>query len=295
MNIFFSVVVPLYNQLDQLRKTLELFSKQTFTKECFEVIVVNDGSTDFLESDLMNLMQLKYPFLLVFITITHSGSGAARNAGAKIARGQYLVFCDADRMPDKMYLSYYLEAIKKNDTKRCVFQGRVKECFAVNIDTKEYSKIVCYSRDNQYYHKIMNIYMDSVTSSGIQWASYMVGNSCIAKCLFDEIGGFDEQFIKWGFEHFDLGVRLMEEKVSFISVVNAVNYHIPHSKKKAEYKKLFMESIDILNSKYKQYNHSFIYLVKYLCGEISLQEFEYIFSGINSEALKTKKEIFYQL
>lgn len=292
MSVIFSVIIPVYQQLAQLKKTLNLFADQTIDRDFFEIILVNDGSTD---CEDFHFMLSEYPFLLHTISIRHAGSAHARNVGAKIAKGSYLVFCDADRMPDKEYLSNYLAAIQNKDASKSVFQGRVMNCFAVNIETSDYSKIVQFSRDNQYYHKIMKIYEDTSTQSGIKWASYMVGNSCISKVLFEKMGGFDSQFLKWGFEHFDLGIRLMEADVAFISVKEAINYHIPHSKEKQEYVELFQESIEILNSKYPQYHHRFIYLLQYLCGEISLQEFEYKFSGSNSEILASEQAIFYRL
>ena len=288
----FSVIIPHYNQFKQLKKTLQYFEKQLFPHELFEVIVVNDGVSSNAEE---NRITKEYEINLKVVTISHSGSGVARNEGAKVARGQYLVFCDADRIPDITFLNKYNEAIQKYKGEKFAFQGRVQECYAVDIYRSSEKTLSRFSRDNQYYKKIMNIYEHEKTISPICWASFMVGNSCVPQKLFEQLGGFDSQYNVWGFEHFDLGVRMMEIDACFINVHEAKNYHIPHSKSKEEYIRLFENSAAIMNAKYPKYNSGFDYLVKYLCGEISLQQFEVLFGGRSSFESISINDIYYKL
>ena len=194
-----------------------------------------------------------------------------------------------------LFLDKYYEAIQKYERQGFVLQGHVQECYAVDIYRSDEKAISRFSRDNQYYKKIMNIYDDDKTLSPIRWASFMVGNSCIPKRLFEQLGGFDPQYDVWGFEHFDLAVRMMEMGVCFINVCEAKNYHIPHSKSKEEYIRLFENSAKIMNTKYPQYNKGFDYLVKYLCGEISLQQFEVLFGGKSSFESTAINDIYYKL
>lgn len=91
-----SVVIPVYNQGDKLAACLESLLRQT--RRNIEVIAVNDGSSDnsaeiikkynkrFQESDI--------PYR--HLDQTNKGAPAARNAGKKLARGEYILFCDAD-------------------------------------------------------------------------------------------------------------------------------------------------------------------------------------------------------
>lgn len=290
MKFKFSVVIPFYNQTEQLKKTLVYFEQQLFPHDLFEVIVVNDGTPNFCEGNFLN-----YNINLHVITIEHSGSGVARNEGVKVAQGEYLVFCDADRIPDVLLLHQYDGATKKYIGEQYVFQGRVQECYAIDIYGSDNTILSRFSRDNQYYKKIMNIFEHEQTKSFVRWASFMVGNSCVPKKLFEKLGGFDPQFTVWGFEHFDLAVRMMEQNVYFISVNKAKNHHIPHSKSKEEYIRLFNHSAQIMNRKYKEYDSGFSYLVEYLCGQLSLQQFELYFSGNVSEPLSLKDDIYYQL
>lgn len=91
-NKMFSVVVPLYNKKDNIGKTLESALAQTFTD--FEVIVVDDGSTDG-SGDLVRAIASEDPRIRL-ITQENRYIGAARNRGVKHAGGEYIAFLDAD-------------------------------------------------------------------------------------------------------------------------------------------------------------------------------------------------------
>src|SRR5580704_8985688 len=86
---FFSVVIPAFNRTDLLAKALASVFQQEFTN--FEVIVVDDGSTD----DQSRVVQ-KYKDRVTFLRQDNAGQGAARNRGAAAARGEYLAFLDSD-------------------------------------------------------------------------------------------------------------------------------------------------------------------------------------------------------
>lgn len=90
-NILYSVVIPTHNRCEQLALTLAGLETQTFAD--FEVVVVNDGSTDDSAAMLHN-----YAGKLQLEVVTTGGLGAAgaRNCGIERARGDMVLFCDAD-------------------------------------------------------------------------------------------------------------------------------------------------------------------------------------------------------
>jgi glycosyltransferase involved in cell wall biosynthesis len=102
-----SVIIPTYNRLEKLQKTLEAFGRQTLSKKDFEVIVIDDGGSDgtkdciesFRESTRLNL---KYFYL------DHRGPGRARNIGAQKALFPIVFFCGDDTYPDKNLLNIHL-------------------------------------------------------------------------------------------------------------------------------------------------------------------------------------------
>lgn len=87
-----SVIVPVYNVEKYLNKCIESLINQTFTD--FELILVNDGSTD-NSGVICNLYQLKDSRIKV-INKKNGGLSSARNIGLEIAKGEYICFIDSD-------------------------------------------------------------------------------------------------------------------------------------------------------------------------------------------------------
>ncbi|MBI3290943.1 glycosyltransferase family 2 protein, partial [Candidatus Falkowbacteria bacterium] len=84
-----SIIIPIYNAAKTLEDCLQSIFSQTFKH--YEIIAVNDGSTDSSAKILE-----KYKNKLTLITQKNEGAASARNAGAKAARGEFIIFCDSD-------------------------------------------------------------------------------------------------------------------------------------------------------------------------------------------------------
>lgn len=104
-----SVVIPTYNEKRDLEACIESFGTQNFNG--FEIIVVDDGSSDGTFQILKNLKKAFPNFK--FAKQNHKGAGAARNLGVKLSRGEILVFVDADMTFDKNFLKKLIEPILK--------------------------------------------------------------------------------------------------------------------------------------------------------------------------------------
>jgi cellulose synthase/poly-beta-1,6-N-acetylglucosamine synthase-like glycosyltransferase len=87
-----SVIVPVFNGAETLDACLSALAAQTVEKDSYEVLVVDDGSTD-------GSGQVAVSHGVTVIRQDHTGAGAARNRGASVARGQILLFTDADCEP----------------------------------------------------------------------------------------------------------------------------------------------------------------------------------------------------
>ena len=96
-----SVIIPAYNAEKQITNCLKSFENQRYKD--FEIIVVNDGSTDKSEEVVNNYKQ-KSPMNILLVTQINSGVSVARNTGVKHARGNYLCFVDSDDMVTPEYL-----------------------------------------------------------------------------------------------------------------------------------------------------------------------------------------------
>lgn len=95
---FFSIVIPLYNKELFIENTLQCVFNQTFTN--FEIIVVNDGSTD-KGVDKINKLNNSD---IILIHQKNQGASVARNTGIRASQGKYIAFLDADDFWEKNHL-----------------------------------------------------------------------------------------------------------------------------------------------------------------------------------------------
>lgn len=111
---FVSVIIPAYNASRTLGRTLDRVFSQTYPKDRFEVIVVDDCS-----SDDTRRVASRYPLAVIRHDI-NLGSGAARNSGVQKAKGEILVFTDADDEVDERWLSCLVGAFESGANIGCV-------------------------------------------------------------------------------------------------------------------------------------------------------------------------------
>lgn len=94
-NILVSVIIPFYNEEEVIIDCLNSLKNQTYKR--LEIIVIDDGSTD-------KTVQIVQTFKVKLLKQNHNGPGSARNLGAKIAKGEILVFVDSDMSFDKYFI-----------------------------------------------------------------------------------------------------------------------------------------------------------------------------------------------
>ena len=92
MNPKISIIVPIYNMEQYLERCVDSILSQTYKD--FEVILVNDGSTD--NSDIICDDYAKKDQRIKVIHKRNGGLSSARNAGIKLSKGQWLLFIDSD-------------------------------------------------------------------------------------------------------------------------------------------------------------------------------------------------------
>ncbi|MEK9151935.1 MAG: glycosyltransferase family A protein [Patescibacteria group bacterium] len=102
-----SIVIPSYQHAREIGLCLESIYRQTFAD--YEIIVVNDGSTD----DTIEVLKPHLPRISL-IDQENRGGNAARNRGFAASRGQFILFCDADVVMRPNFLQKLLDALKKN-------------------------------------------------------------------------------------------------------------------------------------------------------------------------------------
>jgi len=103
-----SVIIPTYNEEKVIAECLSSLSSQS--EKDFEIIIVDDGSTDKTSEIVEN-------FSVKFLKQQHQGPAMARNLGAKEAKGKILVFVDADMTFDKDFLKMLTKPIVNGESK----------------------------------------------------------------------------------------------------------------------------------------------------------------------------------
>lgn len=113
-NILFSVIIPTYNRAEEVFELLNSLTSQILPSSQFEVIIVDDGSTDNSKDIISDFLQ-KTNLQIVLLYQNHKGPGEARNLGMENAKGKYFVFVDSDCIADKNWLNAYKDAVKDKD------------------------------------------------------------------------------------------------------------------------------------------------------------------------------------
>lgn len=106
-----SIIVPVYNAENYLRRCIDSILNQTYTD--FELLLINDGSTDGSAKILEEIKESDSRIRVVHKK--NEGVSATRNLGLKLATGDYITFIDSDDFVDKLYLEVLYKSLTEND------------------------------------------------------------------------------------------------------------------------------------------------------------------------------------
>ena len=119
----FSIIIPVYNAEAYLEECVDSCYKQDFDEVDFEVILINDGSTD-NSLALMNDLALKHDNI-VCVSQTNKGQGCVRNRAIGMAKGKYLFFCDSDDRFIEHSLAKIIRLMENYSLEICCSMGKV--------------------------------------------------------------------------------------------------------------------------------------------------------------------------
>ncbi|MBO8156431.1 MAG: glycosyltransferase [Bacillaceae bacterium] len=186
-----SIVFPAKNEGDHVKSTLDsLF--QTKTKQVLDVIVVDDGSEDgccdFIQS-------YEYKNRVKLVRTNGIGASRARNLGARLAKGELLVFCDAHLNFEDWWIDRLLEPVISGKT----------DAIASGIASQTNPSSVGYGQTLDHNLEVKwNPRPPSITETPILPG----GCFMIPKSIFDDVGGFDRGFKVWGYEDIEISIKL---------------------------------------------------------------------------------------
>lgn len=178
-----SVIIPVFNGEKYLRYAIESILSQTFRD--FELIVIDDGSTDNTRNILEN-----YEKRIIWRYQKNMGQAAAINKAYRIASGKYFAYLDSDDMCMPNRLEVQVEYLDRHPMTYLVYSDR----YCIN----EYGKIIEYDRKKQ------------VDQFSILQYNFIIRSSVMHRreCL-DKVGLFDEK--NTGNDDWDMWVRISEK------------------------------------------------------------------------------------
>ena len=224
MNLI-SIIIPTYNRALIVQDAIQSVLQQTV--DCWELIVVDDGSTD----DTLDVLDMyKEHQKITILGQSHLGPSAARNYGAKQAKGDYIIFLDSD------------DSLRENLLEKLI-SGNYQ-----NYDLISWEVLRIYDNKKSVWkpEKLENIY------NNIK-ASFLAGSVCFRKEIFEKVNGYDENL--WFGENYELGMRVA--RINNIRVLTLpdiyLRYNINEDYRSNSEPNLKLDSLKYLHLKHREF------------------------------------------
>lgn len=250
-----SIVVPVYNVKNYIEKCINsLINQDSF--EDFEVIIVNDGSTDDSIKKITPLIQ-KYNNIIL-LNKTNGGVGQARNAGLEKARGEYVIFVDSDDWLEKnMIISMYNNAVKFDSqivicNGKLVFENnKVEKLLSMDLDGNKIINGV----EGIYYFLCRNSRIGNFLWNKLFKRELFISNSIrfpekmdygedavtVFKCIFYSkiITCIDKPYYNYLQRKNSITKKISTKELLFIENVNSISNFLKSNNKWSDYSPYF--------------------------------------------------------
>ncbi len=211
-----SLIVPTYNRLPILSKCLQALEAQSLSPQQFEVIVIDDGSSDGTEQAMR---QYRSPFRIQYLRQQNSGTGAARRNGVEHATGEYLLLMNDDTICAPNLVEEHLRAHGENSSGRWAVLG--------NFEYPPQAR----RRAMSYFLRtkaFMFPQVDMEEHFPYPYANFITCNLSIRRDVVLQAGSFDATYQLS--EDTELGIRLFEMGygVLYYPSAHAWHDHLPY-------------------------------------------------------------------
>jgi len=189
-----SIIIPTHNRVRKLERLLASINNQQIPPD--EVVVVNDGSTDYTQGFLEDWQKRTHNFIPILLNLPISqGPGAARNCGIQLASSDAVAFTDDDCIPHHSWINSILNSKEWSKPNIVGIGGKVLN-YRKGIVSEYYS-----------FHRILE---------PPKYIQYLVtANACYLKGNLIEVGGFDEDHRYPGGEDNGLSFKLANRGYRF--------------------------------------------------------------------------------
>ncbi|TET43415.1 glycosyltransferase [Candidatus Aerophobetes bacterium] len=199
-----SIVIPTYNQKEILAKSLDYLILQDYPKDQYEIIVVDDGSSDGTEEMVRSKIGSKVGWRYLYQK--QRGPHFARNLGIKKARGEIIIFVDSDIFTAPNFITEHVKFHQKFGD--VVVSGPVVRTDRLNHIFSDTGK-----------RKLKRL------SFVFSLPSFITSNLSVRRKFLIRVGGFDEEFTGFGWHDWELGLRLKKLGLKAKRNINAMVYH----------------------------------------------------------------------
>jgi glycosyltransferase involved in cell wall biosynthesis len=257
-----SVIIPTYNRMELLRRTFECLIRQDLGTDRFEVLVVDDGSSDDTAA-LVDRYRSRLNVRYFFQADEGFRVAAARNIGIANAAANVSVFIDCGVLPQSGFLSAH---VKSHEAARPVAVIGYVYCF-FDYDNDDAERMITsldfddpdgtiaslriqgrwLDRREPFYAR----YHDAIGDLPAPWLMYWTCNVSADTEQLRAIGGFDEAFRTWGGEDTDLAYRLHAHGARFVLNREAGAIHYPHEKDHARNQQHGQQSMAYIIEKHR--------------------------------------------
>lgn len=264
---FVSVIIPVYNDLERLKTCLEALEEQTYPRNLYEVIVVNNDPSQNIEPHIVNSNNVRV------ICESHRSSYAARNKGILNAKGAVIAFTDSDCIPKSNWIEKGVTNLL-NEPHCGLVAGRI-EVFC--SDPENPTAIELYEKITAFKQKI---YVERSKFGA-------TANLFTFKNIIQKVGCFNDTLLSSG--DFEWGNRVFE---AGYKQIYADDTCVSHPALKT-FGQRFRKRIRIIRGKYKSgtLNFSLRLFMKRLALPLNETK-KVIFEGKYDEFLRGKKRKF---
>ncbi len=209
-----SVIVPAYNSQKFISKCIEALLAQKYQCDDYEIIIIDDGSTD-RTAEIVRAYPVKYLFQ------KNQGPAAARNIGAKEAKGEIILFTDSDCVPSDNWIEEMIRPFEEPEVMavKGAYRNRQKSIMArfAQLEFEERFEML---------KRAKSIDMIDTYSAGYR------------RSIFLQMGGFDTNFPVANNEDTELSYRMSKLNYKMVFNPEAIVYHLNHPNSLARYMKL---------------------------------------------------------